>query len=86
MWVYIETEKGLWTVGFYSPSGEFITDSDHDVKQQAAGRVAYLNGRANWDDLRSSHNDLTDTVEELQMKVSRMRDEFTDFRCHYNML
>jgi len=38
------TEPGLWTVGFYNPDGEFITDSDHDSKEDAAKRVHYLNG------------------------------------------
>lgn len=43
-WVYMRTEPGLWTVGFYSPSGEWHTDSDHRSPEQAADRVHYLNG------------------------------------------
>lgn len=43
-YVYKRTEPQLWTVGFYSPSGEWNTDSDHDSKDQAAQRVAWLNG------------------------------------------
>lgn len=46
MWVYIKTEPQLWTVGFYDPDGTFRTDSDHDNKEDAAARVAYLNGGA----------------------------------------
>ena len=45
-WVYIRSEPGLWTVGFYSPDGKFHTDSDHDSRESAAERVHYLNGGA----------------------------------------
>lgn len=44
MWVYIQTEHNLWTVGFYSPDGEWHSDSDHESKEKAAERVRYLNG------------------------------------------
>lgn len=44
MWVYIETERGLWTVGHYSPDGRYHTDSDHPIKENAAARCAWLNG------------------------------------------
>lgn len=44
MWVYIKTEPQLWTVGFYTPDGEFETDSDYDVREEAAARCHYLNG------------------------------------------
>ena len=44
MWVYIESEHNLWTVGFYSPDGKWHPDSDHDSREKAAERVHYLNG------------------------------------------
>jgi hypothetical protein len=44
MWVYIQSEPGLYTVGFYSPDGEWHTDSDHGDREEAAARVAWLNG------------------------------------------
>jgi len=50
MYVYRMTEgpsaggPGLWTVGFYTPTGEWEPESDHDSKREAAARVAYLNG------------------------------------------
>jgi hypothetical protein len=44
MWVYIESEPKLWTVGFYDPNGRWHSDSDHDSKNAAAERVSYLNG------------------------------------------
>jgi hypothetical protein len=44
MWVYIQSEPRLWTVGFYKPTGEWVADSDHGDREEAAKRVAYLNG------------------------------------------
>ena len=44
MYVYIESEPGLWTVGFYSPDGEWHPESDHEVREDAAKRVSWLNG------------------------------------------
>ena len=46
MYVYRMTEPGLYTVGFYTPSGEWITDGDFDSRTAASDRVAYLNGKA----------------------------------------
>lgn len=54
-YVYIETEnwidddgirRHLYTVGFYKPDGSFESDSDHDSRDKAADRVAWLNGGA----------------------------------------
>ena len=44
MWVYVQSEPSLWTVGFYSPDGKWHTDSDHSDPGQAAQRTAWLNG------------------------------------------
>jgi hypothetical protein len=44
-WVYIRSEPGLWTVGFYDPSGKWQSDSDHESSESAAERVGYLSGR-----------------------------------------
>ena len=44
MYVYINSEPGLWTVGFYSPDGKWHPESDHDDHNEAAKRVAWLNG------------------------------------------
>lgn len=43
-YVYVRSEAGLWTVGFYSPDGEWHPESDHDNADFAAARVHYLNG------------------------------------------
>lgn len=43
-WLYIQSEKGLWTVGFYDPTGAWQPESDHGSREAAAARVHYLNG------------------------------------------
>lgn len=45
-YVYIRSEPGLWTVGFYKPDGSWVAESDHSSPQEAAARVAWLNGGA----------------------------------------
>lgn len=44
MYVYIESEKGLWTVGFYNPQGKWIPTIDYDKEEDARKEVHYLNG------------------------------------------
>jgi hypothetical protein len=44
MYVYIKTEQSLWTVGFYSPGGEWHPESDWGSTEEAAKRVSWLNG------------------------------------------
>jgi hypothetical protein len=43
-YVYIKTESQLWTTGHYGPDGTFHTDEDFDDSEDAADRVAWLNG------------------------------------------
>lgn len=43
-YVYIKSEPQLWTVGFYEPNGCWQPESDWDNPQDAAERVAWLNG------------------------------------------
>lgn len=44
MYVYEETEKGVFTVGIYTEFNVWTPISDHPTKEAAADRVAYLNG------------------------------------------
>jgi len=43
-YVYIRSERTLWTVGFYRPDGTWEPESDHASPEDAAKRVRYLNG------------------------------------------
>ncbi len=43
-YVYIRSEPGLWTVGFYDPGGEWHAESDAATTEEAAARTAWLNG------------------------------------------
>lgn len=43
-YVYIKSEPGLWTVGFYAPSGKWEPESDFNSTDKAAERVRWLNG------------------------------------------
>lgn len=57
MWVYLQSEPDLWTVGFYDPKGKWLTDSDHSIREDAAKRVHYLNGgKANMEWLNEALN------------------------------
>ena len=44
MFVYIQSEPQLWTVGIYASDGKFIPERDHGLSKEAADRVCYLNG------------------------------------------
>jgi hypothetical protein len=45
-YVYIRSETGLWTVGFYDPAGKWQPESDHGSSEEAAERARHLNGGA----------------------------------------
>lgn len=44
MYVYIKSEPQLWTVGFYTTLGEWISESEYECMEDAAERVHWLNG------------------------------------------
>lgn len=45
MYVYIQSEPNLYTVGFYDPNGQWHPESDWETREEAVERVAYLNGK-----------------------------------------
>ncbi len=55
-YVYVQSEKAgeddkgrwddLWTVGFYDPGGKWHAERDCDTADEAAARVAWLNGNS----------------------------------------
>ncbi len=50
MYVYLTSDQGedrkLYTVGFYTPAGNWVAESDHSDREVAAQVVNYLNGGA----------------------------------------
>ena len=62
-YVYIKSEPGLWTVGFYDPAGNWHPDSDHSDREEAGKRVAYLNG--------GELNNIIEVEDMLIKKISR---------------
>jgi hypothetical protein len=44
MYYYKRTERQLWTVGHNDSDDKFMPESDYGSKEEAAKRVAYLNG------------------------------------------
>lgn len=46
MYVYVKSEPNLYTVGFYDPNGKWNPESDFRKVEEAAKRVAFLNGGA----------------------------------------
>jgi hypothetical protein len=57
-WLYVRSEPGLWTVGFYDPDGKWQSESDHDSPEAAAERVGYLSGSNSHDALIVERNAL----------------------------
>lgn len=46
MWVYIQSEPGLWTVGHHAHNGDFEAIKDTGDENEAQRLVNYLNGGA----------------------------------------
>jgi len=44
MYVYVQSDPGVYTVGFYDPWGYWHSETDHSSREAAANRVAWLNG------------------------------------------
>jgi len=44
MFIYLQTEPNLFTVGFYDNKKKWQPDTDHPTREEAADRAAYLNG------------------------------------------
>ena len=66
-YVYKITDSELYTVGFYEPNGKWQAESDHNTREKASARVAFLNGSSNLTEL---HN-LRARVERLEDQVDR---------------
>lgn len=63
MYVYIQSEPQLWTVGFYDPQGNWHPETDHNTKDEAAKRAAWLNGDV---------GDLEDRLSSLEIRHNNL--------------
>lgn len=82
-YVYLRTEPRLWTVGFYTPDGQWEPESDHGSKDAAAERVRVLNGGGSAidvaelikerDDLKEQCTELLDQVQCLQWDLGALQ-------------
>jgi hypothetical protein len=86
-WIYKQTERGqypLWTVG--TDEDDWQTDSDHDTRESAANRCAYLNGapsdyiklKDQNDKLKDAINHFIDRVEKGQVRSVRSYNHFKE--------
>ena len=60
MYVYIQSDPELWTVGFYTPTDEWKPESDHSIQEEAANRVAFLNGNNHQKQIDEIHDELAE--------------------------
>ncbi|QIS10744.1 hypothetical protein [Nocardia arthritidis] len=89
-YVYRHTEYSLWTVGYYTPNGEWEPESDHSSKDAAAQRVMALNGGnvaidlaeliKERDDLRDERDELISQVEGVMWDYGALQAQHA--RCH----
>jgi hypothetical protein len=57
MYLYQKSEPGLWSVGYFTPSGKWEKESDCSSAAEAAERVHWLNGGKITDDRLSKCED-----------------------------
>ena len=72
MYVYKNTEPGLYTVGYYEPSGKWQPDSDHSSVEAAQDKVTILNGGilpAVLVQLQDAITQLSETIHLLQRTI-----------------
>lgn len=80
MYIYKSTMKGIFTVGYYDPSGQFCAESDYPERSAAAEHVHYLNGGVNpelfqqtIDHLYAVVANINFLVEDLNQRLDRER-------------
>jgi hypothetical protein len=79
-WVYLKSEPGLWTVGFYDPNGTWHSHGDFDARDSAADEVARLNG-GNAPRL-SRGPDLLDKLLTSQDRIKDLERHISEFAYH----
>lgn len=79
MHVYISSEPGLWTVGFYEPNGKWHPVSDHHSSVEAATKARHLNGGAvpmdnpeDYSELLAKANDVSCVLADMKGAYARL--------------
>ena len=70
--VYLNTEPGCWTVGHYSPAGEWHGASDHETAQAAADECHRLNGGSQPEQIVVSEKDVLVLVYKIKAHRQQM--------------
>lgn len=69
MYVSVESEPGLWTVGHYAPNGDWYPRSDHESPEEAAEWVGRLNGHK---DEQAVKDAMLAALREVRPEISRL--------------
>lgn len=79
MYIYKNTGRGVFAVGFYDPDGKFVTETVYPEHEAAAERIHYLNGGIDpevfstvVEDLRAMTINLLVMVEDLNTRLNRI--------------
>lgn len=75
MYVYLNrSEPNRFTVGFYDPKGSFVFESEHTSSEEAANRVAALNGGIRVDHLADFSSNIIDCLAQLGEKLEELEE------------
>ena len=77
-YTYIQSEPGLWTVGIRHDDSTWAPESDHSSAEEAAARVAWLNGGPDGDLTRLIVNITPQAATALDQAADRCGDTRTD--------
>lgn len=82
-WVYMKTDVNLYTVGYYeyynNNRKKWHSDSDHSTKEEAAKRVAWLNGGENViNALGEMVGKMIGDLERMNKRIESLRKEIED--------
>lgn len=68
---YVQSEPGLWTVGYGKPGVDWEPESDHGTVREAAARAAWLNGGPE-PESESADSDLRTSVAALVQQLGEL--------------
>jgi hypothetical protein len=72
-YVYIKSEVDLYTVGFYTPTGEWEPESDWGTTEEAADRVNWLNGGNSRKEIRELKQYIVDLLIKVEPSAAKRK-------------